>query len=140
MKCVLLVGAVFGLALAFAGCGQSAQDKAKDDVCEARADIQKRVTDLQQITLSAATADQVKSDLTAITDDLKKISDAQGDLDETRKEQVRQANETFKSEVNALTQDIGSGKSVQDLATQLKSGIAGLANAYKSALAPIDCG
>jgi predicted nuclease with TOPRIM domain len=139
VKRALLVSAV-GVGLAFAGCGQSDEDQAKDDVCDARVDIQKNVTKLQNLTLGTATVDQVKSDLNAIKDDLKKMSDAQGQLDETRKQQVEKANQTFKSQLDTLTEDLGSSQSLQDAAQQLKTDIADLANADKQAFAPIDCG
>ena len=135
----LVVSAV-GLGLAFAGCGQSAEDKAKDDVCDARADIQKHVSGLEDLTLGTATVDQVKSDLNAIGDDLGTIADAQDQLDQARKEQVQKANETFKSQLDTLTKELGSSQSLQSAAQQLKTDIADLAKAYKRSFAPIDCG
>ena len=138
VKRALVVSAV-GLGLAFAGCGQSGEDKAKDDVCDARADIQKKVSGLQNLTLATASVDQVKSDLNAIKDDLGKISDAQDQLDQTRKQQVQKANETFKSQLDSLTKDLGSSQSLKGVAQQLKTDIADLANAYEHSFAPIDC-
>jgi Tfp pilus assembly protein PilP len=138
MERALLVLAV-SLGLALAGCGQSAQDEAKNDVCDARADIQKRVTSLQNLTLATASVDQVKSDLNGIKNDLGKIADAQDQLSETRKQQVKKANETFTSQVDTMAKDLGSSKSLTGVAQQLKTNIANLGNAYKQALAPIDC-
>jgi DNA mismatch repair ATPase MutS len=135
----LLVPAI-GVALSLAACGQSAQEKAKNDVCDARADIQKKVEDLRSLTVSTATGDRVKSDLNAIKDDLGKISNAQDNLAESRKQQVQKANETFKSEFDKATKGLGSSQSLQGAAQQLKTDFANLANAYKQALAPIDCG
>ena len=135
-----LAASVVALGLAFAGCGQSAEDKAKDDVCAARADIQKKVNGLQDLTPATVSVDRVKSDLNAIKNDLKKISDAQDQLDPTRKQQVQKANETFKSQVNALTNDVKSGQAPKAAAQQLKADIADLANAYRKSYAPIDCG
>jgi predicted nuclease with TOPRIM domain len=128
------------LGLAFAGCGQSAQDKAKKDVCNARADIEKKVNDLKGLTATSVSVDRVKSDLKAIKDDLKKIADAQDQLDPTRKKQVEKANETFKSQVSTLTQDLKSPEALKGAAAQLKTDIANLASAYKKTYAPIDCG
>lgn len=139
MRRALLVSAV-SLGLAVAGCGQSDEEKAKDDVCDAVADIQKQAKELQSLTLGTATVDQVKSNLNAIEDDLTKIADAQDQLDKTRKEQVQKANETFKSQLDSLIRDLGSSESLQGAAQRLKSGIANLANAYKQSFAPIDCG
>ena len=84
--------------------------------------------------------DQVKSSLTAIQNDLNKIADAQGDLKGTRKQQVQKANETFKSQVSGLVNDLKSTQSLQGAAQQLQSAITQLGNAYKESLAPIDCG
>jgi Zn-dependent oligopeptidase len=139
LRRALLVSAV-SLGLAVAGCGQSDEEKAKDDVCDAVADIQKQAKELQSLTLGTATVDQVKSNLNAIEDDLTKIADAQDQLDKTRKEQVQKANETFKSQLDSLIRDLGSSESLQGAAQRLKSGIANLANAYKRSFAPIDCG
>jgi Tfp pilus assembly protein PilP len=138
VKHALLVSAV-GLGLAVLGCGQSQEEKAKDDVCDARADIQKQVTNLQSLTLGTATVDQIKSDLEAIDDDLATIADAQDQLDDTRKQQVQQANETFTSQLDTLARDVGSSQSLQDAARQLKADVADLATAYKQSFAPIDC-
>jgi uncharacterized phage infection (PIP) family protein YhgE len=138
MKPLLLVPAV-GLALVVADCGESGEDKAKNDVCDARADIQRQVNDLSSLTLATASVDKVKSGLTAIKDDLSKIADAQGKLDERRKQQVQQATETFTSQVNKVANDLKSGQSLQGAATQLKTDLANLANSYKQAFGPVDC-
>ena len=87
MKLALLLLAA-GLLLALAACGESDEDKAKSDVCDARDDIQANVKDLQNLTLGTATLDKIRSNLTAIQDDVKKIADAQGKLSESDKEQV----------------------------------------------------
>lgn len=139
MKRAFLISVV-GLGLAIAGCGESDEDKAKNAVCDARADIQKNVKDLQNLNVQTATADGVKSNVTAIQDDLKTISDNQDELDDTRKQQVQKANETFTSEVESLSNDLGSSQSLPSAGQQLKSDIANLATAYQQALAPIDCG
>ena len=139
MRRALLVSAL-GLGLAFTGCGQSEEERAKNDVCDARADIQKQVADLQKLTIGTATVDQIKSHLTAIGDDLEKTADAQGQLDDTRKQQVQKANETFKSQIDKLTKDLGSSQSLQGAAQQLKGDLADLGRAYQQAFAPIDCG
>jgi cysteinyl-tRNA synthetase len=122
-----------------AGCGSSAEDKAKDQVCNARDDIAKQVSSLQSLTVETATVDQVKSSLTSIQNDLKKISDAQGDLKGARKEQVQKANETFTSQVNTVANDLKSNLSLQGAAQQLQSAVTQLGNAYKQSFAQIDC-
>jgi uncharacterized protein YjbJ (UPF0337 family) len=128
------------LSIAFAACGQSDEEKAKADVCDARDDIQANVKELQSLTLGTVTADKVRSSLNAIKGDLEKIVDAQGDLSDNQKQQVQKANEAFKSKVKALAGDIGRSVSIEDAAKQLESDFAELATTYEQSLAPIDCG
>jgi len=52
---------------------------------------------------------------------------------------VQKANETFKSQLDSLTKDLGSSQSLKGVAQQLKTDIADLANAYEHSFAPIDC-
>jgi hypothetical protein len=129
-----------GLAFAFAACGQSDEEKAKADVCDARDDIQANVKELQNLTLGTATTDKVRSSLNAIKNDLQKIVDAQGDLSDSQKQQVEKANEAFKSKVKALAGDVGRSVSIEDAAKQLESDFAELATTYQQSFAPIDCG
>jgi uncharacterized protein HemX len=136
---VLLLSAL-GLGLAFAACGQSDEEKAKADVCDARDDIQANVKELQSLTLGTATTDKVRSSLNAIKDDLAKIADAQGQLSEGQKKQVQKANQAFESQVKALGGDLGQSVSIEDAAKQLKSDFAELATTYQQSFAPIDCG
>ena len=138
MRSRLAVTAI-ALGLALAACGESDEEKAQNTVCDARADIQKQVDELQNLTIGTATSDQVKSNLDAIKDDLGKISGAQDQLDDTRKQQVQQANETFKSQVDALAGDLGKSQSLESAARQLKADLTALANAYEQSFAPIDC-
>ena len=135
-----LVLSALGLAFAFAACGQSDEEKAKADVCDARDDIQANVKELQNLTLGTATTDKVRSSLNAIKDDLQKIVDAQGDLSDSQKQQVEKANEAFKSKVKALAGDVGRSVSIEDAAKQLESDFAELATTYQQSFAPIDCG
>ena len=89
-----ICGCVLALAL-LAGCGgESAEDKAQSSVCDARADIQKQVDELDGLTAATVTLDGVKGNLDAISSDLKQIKDAQGDLSGDRKNEVDQAWQT----------------------------------------------
>jgi ABC-type Zn uptake system ZnuABC Zn-binding protein ZnuA len=136
---VLLLTAL-GAGLAFAACGQSDEEKAKADVCDARDDIEANVKELRSLTLGTVTADKVRTSLEAIRDDVKKIADAQGDLSESDKEQIRKANEAFKSKVQALAGDLGKSVSIEAAVKQLKADFADLAATYEQSFAPIDCG
>lgn len=131
-----------GLVLAtllLAACGESDEDKAMADVCSARDDIATQVDDLKGLTLTTATGDKVRSSLQAIEDDLSKIRDARGNLSEDRREQVQTANDKFASAVKSVLGDVGSSTSLADAATQIKTGLAGLASSYESTFAKIDC-
>lgn len=139
MKLALLLLAA-GLLLAFSACGESDEDKAKADVCDARDDIQKQVKELQNLTLGTATLDKIRSNLTAIQDDVKKIGDAQGKLSDSDREKVQQANEAFKSKLQGLAGEVGRSLSLEDASQQLKSAFADLATTYEQAFEPVDCG
>jgi len=136
---VLLLSALL-LGIGLAACGQSDEEKAKSDVCDARADIQKNVKELQGLTLGTATVDKVRSNVDAIKSDLSKIADAQGKLSDSQRKQIEQANETFKSKVQALAGDVGKSVSIQDAVTRLKSDFADLAATYEQSFARFDCG
>ena len=86
---IIPVLAAAGLALA--ACGQSAEDNAQAQVCDARADIQKQVDELRGLTITTASVDGVKSNLNAIKADLGKIKDAQGRLSDDRRPEVQSA-------------------------------------------------
>ena len=138
MRLLALVFALL-LGLAVAACGESDQEKAKNDVCDARAEIEKNVKDLQNLTIGTATVDKVKSNLDGIKNGLTRIADARANLNDADKAKVQKANETFKSQLQALVGDLGTSTSLQDAAQQLKTDIAGLASAYQETLGPIDC-
>ena len=96
--------------------------------------------DLQNLTLGTATLDKIKSNLTAIQDDVKKIADAQGKLSDSDKEQVQKANDAFKSKLQSLAGEVGRSLSLEDATQQLKTAFANLATTYRETYAPVDCG
>jgi uncharacterized protein YjbJ (UPF0337 family) len=126
-------------ALAVGACGESKEDKAQNAVCSARADIGKQVDQLESLTISTATADDVQQSVTAINSDLSKIKDAQGDLSDDRRQQVEAATKTFTSQVQSIIESLGSSTSLRDAASQLTSATQQLATAYEQTFAPIDC-
>jgi hypothetical protein len=132
--------AVAVVALGAAACGTSEEDKAKEQVCDARADISKQVDTLEGLTLSTATTSQVKDSLTAIRDDLRKIGDAQGDLDDERKSQVQAANAAFAAQLQSIAADLGRDLSAADAKAQLQSALRQLATTYRQTFAKVDCG
>ena len=128
-------------ALFAAGCGgQSKADKAKSQVCDARADIQTQVKKLQGLTPATVTAGGVKDSLTAIQNDLKKIADAQPDLSSARKQQVESANKEFKSQLQSIAGNLGANLSASGARAKLQDAFQQLASAYQSSFAKVDCG
>lgn len=127
-------------ALLATGCGQSKQDKAKSQVCDARADISKQVDTLKNLTITTATADQVSKSLQSIRDDLSKIASAQGDLADSRKAQVQSANEQFTSQVKNVLTSVGRSLSLGNAKQELTSALQQLATSYQQTFAKIDCG
>ena len=138
MKRLVLVSAL-GLGVAFAACGESDEAKAQNKICDARDDIKTQVSELQDLTLANATTDKVRSHLNAIRDDVADIADARGDLSDKEKQQVQQANETFRSQLNKLIGSLGKSLSLEDAAAQLKVDVTDLTEAYEQALSPIEC-
>jgi hypothetical protein len=132
---VLLLGAL----LVFAGCGESSQEKAKAQVCQARADISREVKKLSELTLSTSILTEAKSGVEAIGKDLTTIKNAQPDLEPARKEQVQSATRTFEGQINSILSELVSKPSLSKLETQLKSSLTQLASSYEKALAPLNC-
>ncbi len=134
-----LIALVLAASLTLAACGQSAQDKAKAQVCNARADITKQVATLEGLSLSTSSVDQVRTSLTAILNDLTQIKNAQGVLSEPRKQQLTTATQTFVSQVTTIVTGLLSSQSLSTAQTQLKSAASQLSSAYTQALAPLNC-
>ena len=141
MRPIVAVLLIAAAALGVGACGddESSADKAQNEVCDARADIQKQVDELSQLTLSTATTDGIQQNLQAIKDDLRKIKDAQSDLNADRKREVESATQQFTSEVESVAKSVGSSTSLDQAASQLSSAFDDLAQSFKQTLSPIDC-
>ena len=135
MSASFAVGAV---SLAIAACGESDQEKAQNEVCDARADIQQQVDDLKGLTFSAETSSKVQDGLNSIGDDLQNIKGAQGELDGERKQQVQSAVQSFESEVKSVAGDLRS-LNLSNAKTQLGSATTDLATGFRKAFQPVDC-
>jgi hypothetical protein len=131
----LLLVAVVGVA----GCGQSKQEKAQKQVCNARADISKQVNELKGLTATTATVDGVRQNVNQIQDDLKDIASAQGTLNDERKAQVKAATDQFTTQLQSIVQQAVQSLSLSDAKTQLQSAVSDLATAYSNSLGKIDC-
>jgi len=126
-------------ALGLSACGESKQDKAKSTVCDAQADISKQVDQLKGLTVSTVTVDSVQNSLKAISSDLSKIKDAQGDLSDSRRQQVQDATKTFTSQLQGIAGSVGKSTSLSDAKAQLTSALQQLGDAYKQSFAKVDC-
>jgi hypothetical protein len=133
-----VVASLLGV-LALASCGESAQEKAKSQVCAARSDISKQVKTLSALTLSVNVLSEAKTGLEAIGKDLTKIKDAQPNLEPARKEQVQAATHTFEAQISSILSELTSKPSLSKLEAQLKSSLTQLASSYEKALAPLNC-
>ena len=133
------VAAALLTTLALAACGESSEDKAKAQVCDARESISKQITTLSTLTLSSTSVEQAKSSLQTIGKELGKIKEAQPDLDPARKQQVESATQTFGTEVSSIVAGLASSRSRGNAEAQLKASLSNLAASYKQTLAPISC-
>jgi outer membrane lipopolysaccharide assembly protein LptE/RlpB len=128
------------LALVAAGCGgDSAEEKAQSQVCEARANIQKSINALKGLTVSTATTDEIRRQVEAIRKDLGTIRNAQGDLNADRREQLQSANAQFTDTIRTTAQTVLRSTSAQEASTELRQAADQLETTYESTLAPIDC-
>jgi hypothetical protein len=130
-----LAVAVFALA----GCGESAQDKAKTQVCNARTDISKQIDALSGLTLSSSSIATAKTSLEAIGKDLTQIKNAQHNLAPARRQEVEAATQTFTSKVSSIAAGLSASFNPATAETQFKSALSQLTSAYKQTLAPINC-
>ena len=134
-----LVVGILLIAATAVGCGESDAEKAQNQVCDARADLNKQVNELAAFTAATATTKDVQQNLDAIKNDLNDIKDAQGDLNEDRKQQVESANQEFSSQVQAVASDLGTSLSTSGAEAKLQSAAAELKSAYKQTFAKVDC-
>ena len=128
------------LALAAAGCGgDSAEERAQSQVCDARASIQQSINSLKGLTASTATTDEVRQQLEAIRKDLGTIRSAQGDLNADRRADLLSANDQFADTIKPSDLTVLRSTSAQDASTELRQAADQLETTYKSTLSPIDC-
>ena len=136
----IALAAIIALALAACGGGGSSkQDKAKSQVCDARADIAKQVDTLKGITVSTATLDQIQTSLKAINNDLKQIAGARNDLSGDNKSQLEQANKEFVTQNNSIASSLLKSTSLSQAQSQAKAALSQLSDAYQQTFAKFSC-
>jgi ABC-type glycerol-3-phosphate transport system substrate-binding protein len=135
---------VFAAFLAFAAllaaCGESEEEQAQDRVCEARADIERRVDDLAALTPTTVSVERVTSNLEAIRDDLEKIAAEREELAPAQRREVEEAGERFRSQLETTARDVASGATGgEEALARLRAALDDLAKSFRDAYAPIDC-
>ena len=121
-------------------CGESEEEKAQNRVCDARADIQKRVDDLAALTFTSASIDEVTSNLKAIRDDLEKIAAEREDLAPEQRQKVDQAAKSFRSELETAAKDVASGAaSGEEAGARTGAALDQLAKSFRQAYGPVNC-
>ena len=136
-----VIGILAGLLGAWpVACGESEEEKAQNGVCDARANIQKRVDDLAALTITTASIDDVTSNLKAIRDDLEKIAAEREDLAPEQRREVEQAAKSFRSELETAAKDVVSGAaSGEQAGARIGSALDELAKSFRQAYGPVDC-
>ena len=130
------------LALVFAsGCGgDSASDDAMADVCGARDNIARHVDELQGLTLTTATTEQVGGALRAIRSDLTTIASSRKQLSDDRRQDVKTATDAFADSLKQTASAVGRTVSVDTASADIDSALEGLRSSFRSAFGTLDCG
>jgi Tfp pilus assembly protein PilP len=128
------------LAAALVACGESDEEKAQNAVCDARADIEQRVDDLADLTLTTVSIERVTDNLEAIRDDLETIAAERDNLAPDQRAAVEEAGERFTSELETTAQDLVSGgTSAEEAGQQVGAALDDLATSFRQAYGPVDC-
>lgn len=142
MLVMLLLGS-----LAAAACGgssgsgssQSSADKAKNEACAAKSDLNAQITTLKNLTFSTASVDTANTALAKIDTDLNTMATAVPDMTSSLKQQFDSANATFRTQVNQVSNSINSAQSLSDAAMVLAAAGTTLASSYQQAFASVRC-
>ena len=139
MRTAVTALAVVILGLALAACGESAEDKALNTVCDARADIGTQVDTLKALTPATVTTDAVTQSLDAIRKDLEDIAGARSDLSSDRRSEVDAANKAFRSSIREVVTRLGTSLSASDAKAQVATALQQLGASYEKTFAPLNC-
>jgi hypothetical protein len=141
MRAAQLFTIVLASGALLVACGESDEEKAQDRVCDARADIQKRVDDLASLTVTSVSIDRVTNNLEAIGNDLEKIAAEREDLAPDQREAVEEAGRQFRSDLEATARDFVSGAATgEEAGARIGAALDDLAKSFRDAYGPIDCG
>jgi C4-dicarboxylate-specific signal transduction histidine kinase len=137
-----LAAAVLAL-LAASACGggssDSASDKAKQQACDARADIQTQITNLGNLPLNLDSVDKAKTALTAIQTDLNTIKDAAPKVGGDLQKQLETANAAFVNAVQTVVSNISTATDLTTVASNLTAAASQLQSGYQQAFGDVKC-
>jgi hypothetical protein len=74
-----------------------------------------------------------------VTSRLEQIAEAQGDLNDERKQQVESANKEFTSQLQSIAKNLTSSLSVSGAKEQFQAAVNQLTDAYRQSFAGVDC-
>jgi polyribonucleotide nucleotidyltransferase len=83
--------------------------------------------------------EQAQDAVNAIRDDLEQIAEAQGDLNDERKQELESANKEFKSQFQSIAKELSTSLSVSGAKEQFQAAVKQLAGAYRQSFAGVDC-
>ena len=81
----------------------------------------------------------MQENLNAIQDDLKKVGDAEGNLNDERQQQVESANKQFKAELDSIASGLTSDLSLSGAEQKFRTATQQLASSYRQTFAKVDC-
>ena len=133
--------------LLLAGCGESAQAKAKAQVCSARTEIAAQVAKLEGLSISASLLTDAKASVEAIDKGVAKIKEAEPKLEPAVKQQVEAGTKSFQAEMTAVGGGLalaakvpgGIQAQLQSVGPEIKAALAQLSASYKQAYASLKC-
>jgi hypothetical protein len=119
--------------------GESAEEQAQKQVCDARADIQTQIDTIRGLPIASGSIDKARAGLQSIRDDLRQIGDAQSGLSGERKQQVQSATATFTAQVESIARTAVTSGIAGDVESAVKTAADQLGSSFRQAMAPIDC-
>lgn len=134
-------------AMALAGCGESAEEKATAQVCSSTKEIRAQLSKLSDLSLSSKALEEIKDAAGVMKQEVGKIKESAPNLPSARKGEVEAAQKVLQTELIAAVATLASTvKSSGDAEAvlkqsepQVKAAVAGLAASYKHAYEALKC-
>ncbi len=144
---VAFIAVIALVALALAGCGESAEEKATAQVCSATKEIRAQLSKLSDLSLSSKAPEEIKDAAGVMKQEAGKIKEAAPNLPSARKSEVESAQKVLQAGLIAAAATLASTvKSSGDVEAvlkqsepQVKAAVVGLAASYKLAYEALKC-